>query len=78
MLTAQDLHESYRIGNKSAIQWSEVGPRARRLYEVLAQAIELEEEEVIVAVKCNVCGLMVSAYGYNLHVCPEICVPSRR
>ena len=71
MLTGQSVHESYRIGNKNAIQWSEVSPRARRLYEVLAQAIELEEERVIVAVKCMKCEELVSAYGYSEHVCTK-------
>jgi hypothetical protein len=72
MITGQDLHKSYRIVDKNAIQWSEVSPRARRLYEVLAQAIELEEEDVIVAVKCPSCGRMVSAYGYNEHKCADV------
>lgn len=71
MITGQDLHESYRIVDKNAIQWSEVSPRARRLYEVLAQAIELEEERVIVAVKCMKCNQLVSAYVYSEHVCKE-------
>jgi hypothetical protein len=72
MITAQDLHESYRVGNKNAIQWSDVKPRARRLYEVLAQAIEFEEQNVIVAVKCTKCEKLVSAYGFRQHACKEI------
>jgi hypothetical protein len=71
MLTGQDIHENYRIGHSNAIQWDEVSPRAKRLYEVLAQAIELEEQDVIVAVKCMKCNEMVSAYGYSEHVCTK-------
>jgi hypothetical protein len=65
MLTGQDIHAMY----PRAIPWNEVSSRAKRLYEVLAQAIELEEEQCIVAVKCMKCDEMVSAYGYSEHVC---------
>ena len=69
MLTGQDIHAMYQSSHPQAIQWSEVSPRAMRLYEVLAQAIELEEERVIVAVKCKKCEELVSAYGYSEHIC---------
>jgi len=69
MLTGQNIHEMYQSNHPQAIQWDAVSPRARRLYAVLAQAIELEEENVIVAVKCMKCNTMVSAYGYSEHVC---------
>lgn len=69
MLSGQDIHEQWALHHPQAIQWSEVSPRAMRLYEVLAQAIELEEERVIVAVKCKKCEELVSAYGYSEHIC---------
>jgi len=35
----------------------------------LAQAIEMEDERIIVAAQCPICKLMVSAYGYSDHKC---------
>ena len=70
MITGQDSHENYAPKHPRALQWDEVSPRANRLYTALAQAIELEQQEmVIVAVKCPTCGHMVSAYGFIHHTC---------
>ena len=69
MITGQDIHENYAMTHLHAKQWEEVSPIAKRLYEALAQAIELEQEQAIVAVKCMKCKEMVSAYGYSEHVC---------
>jgi hypothetical protein len=55
------MHEQYILAQLQSI--------ARRNHKALAQAIELEEERVIVAVKCMKCNNMISAYGYSEHVC---------
>ena len=68
MITGQNVHEQWATSHPHAKQWDDVSPVAKRLYESLAQAIEVEKRS-IVAVKCPVCREMISAYGYNEHFC---------
>jgi hypothetical protein len=66
--TGKDIHEMYAMSHLDAKQWEDVSPLAKRLYESLARAIELEKSS-IVAIKCPTCDEMISAYGYSEHVC---------
>jgi hypothetical protein len=68
MITGQDIHEMYAMTHLHAKQWHEVSPLAKRLYDSLAHAIELEKSS-IVAIKCPYCQEMMSAYGYSEHKC---------